>query len=85
MTSNVLTKVSALTMKNKLGEMKKEFSASDYGGAPMLGISKPVIKAHGSSGAEDIKNAAKQAITFINTGVIREISEKITSKGEEKL
>lgn len=84
MTSNVLTKVSALSMKGKLTEMKKAFNAADYGGAPMLGISKPVIKAHGSSGAEDIKNAAKQAITFINTGVIREISEIITAKGEEK-
>lgn len=86
MTSNVFTKVSALSMKGKLTEMKKEFSASDYGGAPMLGISKPVIKAHGSSGAEDIKNAAKQAIAFINTGVIREISDILTgsSKGENE-
>lgn len=86
MTSNVITKVSALSMKGKLTEMKKEFSASDYGGAPMLGISKPVIKAHGSSGAEDIKNAAKQAIAFINTGVIREISDILTgsSKGENE-
>lgn len=86
MTSNVITKVSALSMKGKLTEMKKEFSASDYGGAPMLGISKPVIKAHGSSGAEDIKNAAKQAIAFINTGVIREISDILTGspKGENE-
>lgn len=86
MTSNVFTKVSALSMKGKLTEMKKEFSASDYGGAPMLGISKPVIKAHGSSGAEDIKNAAKQAIAFINTGVIREISDILTGspKGENE-
>lgn len=86
MTSNVITKVSALSMKGKLTEMKKEFSASDYGGAPMLGISKPVIKAHGSSRAEDIKSAVKQSIAFINTGVIREISDVLTTapKGENE-
>lgn len=71
---NVLTKVSALIMKDKLKEMKREFDASEHGGAPLLGISKPVIKAHGSSDAKAIKNAVRQAMNFINNGVMYDIA-----------
>ena len=80
LTANVLTKLSALTFKSKLTEVKNSFSASDYGGAPMLGISKPVIKAHGSSDAEEIKNSVGQAIAFISTNVIKEISDTLSQK-----
>lgn len=81
--SNAFTKVSALLVKSKLKELKGSMSASEYGGAPMLGISKPVIKAHGSSKAEDIKNAVRQAISFINTGIIVDISKVVSKKGGE--
>ncbi len=81
--SNALTKVSALLVKSKVNELKNTMSASEYGGAPMLGISKPVIKAHGSSKAEDIKNSVRQAITFINTGLIVDISKAVSKKGGE--
>ena len=76
-TQNVLTKVSFLAMKNSLREMKHKFDASEYGGAPLLGLQKPVIKAHGSSDAKAICNAVRQAEAFINTGVISEISESM--------
>ena len=54
---NTMTKMSFLVMKDQLKAMKKSFDASEYGGAPLLGISKPVIKAHGSSDAQAVKNA----------------------------
>ncbi|MGI6202904.1 MAG: phosphate acyltransferase PlsX [Eubacteriales bacterium] len=72
--SNFLTKASALFVKKGMTKLKNEFSASQYGGAPLLGISRPVIKAHGSSDAEAIKNAVRQAIGYINTGIIYEIA-----------
>ena len=53
----------------------KQFDASEYGGAPLLGISKPVIKAHGSSDAKAVKNAIFQAITFLSTGINRDIAD----------
>ena len=65
--SNIATKLSALTMDTK--ELKQRFDASEHGGAPLLGIAKPVIKAHGSSDANAIKNAVRQAIHFIKSGV----------------
>ena len=57
LTTNLATQLSSLTMKEKLREIKHRFDASEHGGAPILGISKPVIKAHGSSDANAIKNA----------------------------
>ena len=81
--ANALTKVSAILVKSKLKELKNSMSASEYGGAPMLGISKPVIKAHGSSKAEDIKNAVRQAVSFVNTGIIHDISKAVSKKDGE--
>ena len=73
--ANPATQVAALAMRRQLKNMKKQFDASEYGGAPLLGISKPVIKAHGSSDAKAIKNAVLQSIAFISTGVNQEFAK----------
>jgi len=70
---NVATKLSFLVMKDSLKGLKKSFDASEYGGAPLLGLQKPVIKAHGSSDARAITNAVRQAEAFVRTGVIHEM------------
>ena len=56
-----------------LQEAKRRYSASTYGGAPFLGIRAPVIKAHGSSDAPAIRNAIRQAVLCVETGIAREI------------
>ena len=81
--SNIATKLSALTMDTK--ELKQRFDASEHGGAPLLGISKPVIKAHGSSDANAIKNAVRQAIYFIESGVNEDIIAFARDYDERKL
>ena len=73
-TDNLATKMAYLVMKDQLKEMKHSFDASEYGGAPLLGLQKPVIKAHGSSDAKAIMNSVRQAEAFIKTGVIDEIN-----------
>ncbi len=73
-TANAMTKLSAIAMKRQIQDIKRTFDYSEYGGAPLLGISKPVFKAHGSSNASAIKNAVYQAITFTKTGVNRDIA-----------
>ncbi len=83
--SNIATKVSALTMKDKLHDMKHRFDASEHGGAPLLGISRPVIKAHGSSDAKAIKNAVRQAISFVSTGINEDIAVFAADYDEKKL
>jgi glycerol-3-phosphate acyltransferase PlsX len=82
--SNVATKISAAFMKSQLKGLKAKFDASEHGGAPLLGISMPVIKAHGSSDAKAIKNAVHQAITFVNTGINRDIAKWVLDKEAEK-
>ncbi len=93
-TANAVTKLSAVAMKHQLHDLKRQFDASEYGGAPLLGISKPVFKAHGSSNAIAIKNAIHQAIEFSKTGVNRDIAvyaldfdtrfqERLKKKSEE--
>ncbi|MBQ9085278.1 MAG: phosphate acyltransferase PlsX [Clostridia bacterium] len=84
-TSNILTSVSALTLKGKIKEMKKKFDASEHGGAPLLGILRPVIKAHGSSDANAIKNAVRQAIHYVQTGIIDDIIAFARDYDEKKM
>jgi len=82
-TKNTFTKLSALAMKEQLREVKKNFNASEYGGAPLLGISKPVIKAHGSSDAFAVKNAVAQAVNYAGSGAIRDIARYIKAENEK--
>ena len=83
--TNVVTMASTLTMKNKIRELKTQFDSSEHGGAPILGISKPVIKAHGSSDAKAIKNAVRQAIFFVNTGINDDIASFALDYDDKKL
>ena len=81
---NTKTKIAGLMIKNDLGDMKKAFSGGDLGGAPILGVTKPVIKAHGSSDAREFKNAIRQAYIFTNTPVNDEIAAAVAvAKTEE--
>jgi len=63
-----------LLLKSSLKQMKKDFDPSETGGAPILGISKPVFKAHGSSNAKAFKNAIKQAMAYTSCGAVEEIA-----------
>ena len=79
-TQNAMTKLSFVAMKKQLKGFKKTFDASEYGGAPLLGLQKPVIKAHGSSDARAITNAINQAAKFVKTGVIDEIAAAMSAQ-----
>lgn len=74
---NIFNKLAALVIKKDLYALKSMMDSSEVGGAPLLGVKKPVIKAHGNSDAKAIKNAVKQAITFTETGVIEKISNNL--------
>jgi glycerol-3-phosphate acyltransferase PlsX len=82
--SSVATKAAALTMKKQFDAMKKDYDSSEHGGAPILGISKPVIKAHGSSDAKAFKNAIRQAINYADSGVIYDIAEAAQEYAERR-
>ena len=69
----VLGKLAGAMVVGKAKNLKKRFDAKEYGGAPFLGIAKPVIKAHGNSDAKAVKNAIRQAIAYVQTDVIAQI------------
>ncbi len=85
LTTNLATKVSTLTMKDKIKGVKQRFDTSEHGGAPILGISKPVIKAHGSSDAKAIMNAIRQAIHFVETGINNDIAKFAEDYDDKKM
>ncbi|MBE6904052.1 MAG: phosphate acyltransferase PlsX [Ruminococcaceae bacterium] len=73
--SSLKTKLSALIMKKELNSFKAQLDYKEYGGAPLLGIRKPVIKAHGSSDAKAIKSAIRQAKKICDVKAIEKISQ----------
>lgn len=78
--SGVIGKLAGAMVLKKAKGLKKRFDAKEYGGAPFLGLAKPVIKAHGNSDARAVKNAIRQAIAYVNTGVIEEIARQSAEK-----
>ena len=77
-------KLAALAVKNDLRGMKAMLDPSEVGGTAMLGISKPVIKAHGSSDDRAIQNAVRQAIACVKADVAGVIADNIDFMKLEK-
>lgn len=86
LTTNIVMAAStALTMGEKRKELKRRFDANEHGGAPILGVRAPVIKAHGSSDANAIKNATRQAISFVENGISEDIRIFAEDYDEKKI
>ncbi|MEG2669129.1 MAG: phosphate--acyl-ACP acyltransferase, partial [Oscillospiraceae bacterium] len=79
---NMLTKLAALMVKKGINELKSTMDYTEYGGAPILGASMPVIKAHGSSNAKAFFHAIRQAKEVAQNGLIEEITENIQKYGD---
>lgn len=72
---NFKTIIGALFLKSEAMALKKSMDYTEYGGAPLLGISAPVIKAHGNSGEKGVFSACRQAKTFVETDLVKDIAE----------
>lgn len=72
---NLKSKIAAGLVYSDLKRMKKEYDYNEYGGAPIMGCQKPVFKAHGSAKANTIKNAIRLTKDYIESDVIKSISE----------
>jgi glycerol-3-phosphate acyltransferase PlsX len=81
---NAVSKFSALLVKGGLKKLKKDMSYDEFGGAPFLGISKPVIKAHGSANATSIAYCILQAKNYALSGMIEEIEKIVASRKENE-
>ncbi len=74
---STVNKLAAAVLKGDLKEMKKSMDVNEVGGTALIGISKPVVKAHGSSNAACIFAAVRQAIDFADSGLIEDINANI--------
>ena len=81
--TNIFTKLAALIVKPHLRTFKKKMDTSEHGGAPVLGVQKPVIKAHGNSSANAVKSAIRIAAEFAAADVIGTIAAQTAADAEK--
>lgn len=69
-------RLSYLLIRKKIQKLKRQFDPSEHGGSPILGISKPIVKAHGASDAFAFANAILQAVRYVDSHVTEELSKQ---------
>ena len=77
------TKLAAAMVMKNIKDFKKKVDYSEYGGAPLLGTAKPVIKAHGSSDEKAFYNAIRQAKLFTETKAIDTMTKALSQIKQE--
>ena len=77
MMTSLRSKIGALLVKPALKETLKSFDASEYGGAPLLGLKGLVVKTHGSSKANEFKNSILQCISFGEEKIPQKVQEHL--------
>lgn len=82
--STFKSKIGAALALPALKSALKAFDASQYGGAPLLGLNGLVVKAHGSSNAQEITNAIYQCVTFKQQDINGKIRKNIFGSQEQK-
>lgn len=75
---NIGTKIGAAFTMKGIKELSERMDYRETGGSPLLGTSKPVIKAHGSSDAKAFKNAIRQALEFVENNAITEMTAALS-------
>ena len=78
------SKMGALLVKPALKETMKAFDASQYGGAPLLGLKGLVVKAHGNSRSVEVCNSILQCITFKEQQINEKIKESLQPNKEQE-
>ena len=80
--SSLRSKIGAVLIKPALKATLKEFDATEYGGAPLLGLKGLVVKTHGSSKAKEVTNTLMQCVTFKKQGINEKIQACIQQAPE---
>lgn len=83
MMSSLRSKIGAILIKPALKSTLKSFDASQYGGAPLLGLKGLVVKTHGSSKANEVKNSIIQCIAFKEQAISEKIGQCLSPKEED--
>ena len=73
------SKLGAVLIKPALKKTLTNFDASQYGGAPMLGLKGLVVKTHGSSKAVEVKHSVIQCVNFSRQNINEKISRQLSA------
>lgn len=84
MMTSLRSKIGALLVKPALKDTLKSFDASRYGGAPLLGLNGLVVKTHGNSKANEVKNSIIQCLTFTEQGINEKIKESLDKASQKE-
>ena len=79
---NTLRKTGALLSKGAFRSLKQRINPEQFGGAPLLGLTKNVIKAHGSSNRNHISGAVKIALDLVQHDMLTQVSQDIQEANE---
>jgi len=77
LTSSFTSKLATAVLKPQLVGLKKKMDYSEYGGAALFGLKAPVIKAHGSSDANAVYHAIRQAREMVVKNVTETVKRAI--------
>lgn len=77
LSQGLFAKAGAALLYNRLAEIKKVFDYTEYGGAPVLGLKRAVIKMHGSSNAKAVRSGIARAIPFVEGRVVETIESSM--------
>ncbi|WP_085833659.1 phosphate acyltransferase PlsX [Clostridium merdae] len=79
-TKNTKNKMATAILLKDMTELKKTMDYNEYGGAPVMGASKPVFKVHGSAKARTLESALRLTKAYVEKNVTEEISRAITQQ-----
>lgn len=80
---SIKTKIAAAMILPEIKGLKEKMDYNEYGGAPIMGLSKPVFKAHGNSTALTLKKAIQVTMEYVSKNVVDEIKEEIMAIAEK--
>ena len=80
MMSTTRSKIGALLVKPALKETLKDFDASRYGGAPLLGLNGLVVKTHGNAKSTEVRNSILQCVTFTEQHINDKIKKNLNTE-----
>lgn len=83
MMTSLRSKIGALLVKPALKQTLKSFDASQFGGAPLLGLKGLVVKTHGNSKRNEVRNSIIQCVTFKEQAINEKISQSLNAEKNE--
>ncbi|HHY62941.1 MAG: phosphate acyltransferase PlsX [Bacillota bacterium] len=79
MSKGCMVKAGALLVKPALKSVKRRMDYSEYGGAPLLGLSGLLVKAHGSSNRKAFANAIRVTSELLDRGLVEKMSQSLSA------